>query len=107
MAYLRSAFHTCYYCAVITDHLEELQRKCIMHVRKPLSKALKDEIKAAEADKAAKDEEQEVDKEKEKDNPTKPADGRDWKRNGAFESSIVLSPCWLNLVQKTNDGWNG
>ncbi|ETW84534.1 hypothetical protein HETIRDRAFT_35037 [Heterobasidion irregulare TC 32-1] len=81
LAYLRSAFHTCYYCAVITDHLEELQRKCIMHVRKPLSKALKDEIKAAEADKAAKDEEQEVDKEKEKDNPTKPADGRDWKRN--------------------------
>lgn len=37
LAYLRAAFHTCYYCAVITDHVEELQRKCIKHERKPLS----------------------------------------------------------------------
>ncbi|KAI0269296.1 hypothetical protein BC834DRAFT_951531 [Gloeopeniophorella convolvens] len=43
---LRSAFHTCYYCAVTTDHQEELQRKCIKHLRKPLSKAVYDEYKA-------------------------------------------------------------
>ncbi|KAF7313404.1 hypothetical protein HMN09_00496300 [Mycena chlorophos] len=36
LAYLRNAFHTCYYCAVVTDHLEELQRKCIRHDRRPL-----------------------------------------------------------------------
>ncbi|KAH6915504.1 hypothetical protein BKA70DRAFT_1259143 [Coprinopsis sp. MPI-PUGE-AT-0042] len=34
LAYLRAAFHTCYYCSVTTDHVEELQRKCIKHVRK-------------------------------------------------------------------------
>lgn len=36
LAYLRAAYNTCYYCAVITDHLEELQRKCIKHERKSL-----------------------------------------------------------------------
>lgn len=39
LAYIRSAFHTCYYCASMCDHAEELQRKCIKHVRKPLPKA--------------------------------------------------------------------
>ncbi|EIN10253.1 hypothetical protein PUNSTDRAFT_84168 [Punctularia strigosozonata HHB-11173 SS5] len=43
LAYLRAAFHTCYYCAVVTDHVEELQRKCIKHERKPLSKSLREE----------------------------------------------------------------
>lgn len=89
LEYLRSAFNTCYYCAVITDHVEELQRKCVKHVRKPLSKSLLQEIKAAEAQKAEKDVkvEEEVDrdgeKEKGKDAPVKDrTEGRDWKRNG-------------------------
>lgn len=47
LAYLRAAFHTCYYCAIVTDHLEELQRKCIMHARKPMTKAMKEEITKA------------------------------------------------------------
>ncbi|OBZ77035.1 Pre-rRNA-processing protein ESF2 [Grifola frondosa] len=74
LAYLRAAFHTCYYCAIVTDHLEELQRK------------------SAEAQKAEKeqkfeedgDAEQAKDKEKEKDSPAKEksSESRDWKRNG-------------------------
>lgn len=90
LEYLRSAFNTCYYCAVITDHVEELQRKCVKHVRKPLSKSLLQEIKAAEAQKVDKDVkvegdgEKEAEKGKEKDAFTKDkAEGRDWKRNGA------------------------
>ena len=38
LAYLRAAFNTCYYCSVTTDHVEELQRKCIQHIRKPMPK---------------------------------------------------------------------
>lgn len=86
LAYLRTAFNTCYYCAVVTDHVEELQRKCVKHVRKPLSKSLLQEIKAAEAQKAEKDpkaEEGPVDeKEKEKEVASKEkSENRDWKRN--------------------------
>lgn len=91
LAYLRAAFHTCYYCAVVTDHLEELQRKCVKHVRKPMSKALLQEVKAAEAEKAEKEQraegegDEEKPKEKEKDASTKDkSENRDWKRNGAF-----------------------
>ncbi|KAL5508542.1 hypothetical protein ACEPAH_6161 [Sanghuangporus vaninii] len=36
LAYLRAAFHTCYYCVSTCDHVEELQRKCIKHIRRPL-----------------------------------------------------------------------
>ena len=83
IAYLRAAYHTCYYCAVITDHLEELQRKCLKHVRKPLSKSLLEEVKAAETEKAEK-EKREKEEEKETETAaTKPTEfGRDWKRNG-------------------------
>jgi len=97
LAYLRAAFHTCYYCAVVTDHLEELQRKCLKHQRKPLSKMLLEEIKAAEAekDKAEKErkvKEEDTDKEmepvdetdeksKSKEKDGKKIDARDWKRN--------------------------
>ncbi|KAF8632018.1 hypothetical protein AX17_004961 [Amanita inopinata Kibby_2008] len=94
LAYLRAAYHACYYCAVVTDHLEELQRKCIKHVRRPLSKSLLEETKTLEADKveAEKKEEPSEDKggaEKEKEKETKkdvqnkdrPAENRDWKRN--------------------------
>ncbi|KAH0586933.1 hypothetical protein H2248_005767 [Termitomyces sp. 'cryptogamus'] len=94
IAYLRAAFHTCYYCAVVTDHLEELQRKCLKHARKPLSKAMLEEIKV-EAEKAEKDKEKaekkademmegvdaEKEKEKEKDAKKDRQGDRDWKRN--------------------------
>ncbi|KAF8164885.1 hypothetical protein B0H34DRAFT_687006 [Crassisporium funariophilum] len=91
--YLRAAFHTCYYCAVVTDHLEELQRKCLKHARKPLSKMLLEELKAAEAEKAEKErklkEENDMvedgeNKEKVKESngkQVKHGDTRDWKRN--------------------------
>jgi hypothetical protein len=89
LAYLRTAFNTCYYCAVVTDHVEELQRKCVKHVRKPLSKSLLQEIKAAEAQKTEKEPEAEGENvdEKEKDRgrelPVKEkTENRDWKRNG-------------------------
>ena len=64
-----------------------MQRKCVKHVRKPLSKALLQEIKAAEAQKAEQDvkNEEEGDKEKEKDIPPKEkTENRDWKRNGTL-----------------------
>lgn len=41
LEYLRAAFNTCYYCSVTTDHVEELQRKCIKHVRKALPPSAK------------------------------------------------------------------
>lgn len=34
LAYLREAFHCCYYCVVVADHAEELIRKCIKHERR-------------------------------------------------------------------------
>lgn len=81
LAYLRAAFHTCYYCAVITDHLEELQRKCIMHVRKPLTKAMKEEIaRAAAVGDAGKD--KEVKDEDMKEEDTKQEDEKDGEQNG-------------------------
>ncbi|KAJ6543854.1 hypothetical protein B0H19DRAFT_1168666 [Mycena capillaripes] len=92
IAYLRGAFHTCYYCSIVTDHLEELQRKCLRHDRKPLSKMLLEELKAAEAaekaekEKKAKEDEGEEapaeDKEKEKETkgPGKDRGDRDWRR---------------------------
>lgn len=96
LAYLRTAFNTCYYCAVVTDHIEELQRKCVKHVRKPLSKSLLQEIKAAEAQKTepkAEDEnadEREREKEKEP-TPKDKSENRDWKRNGASWCDACLS----------------
>ncbi|KAF8211602.1 hypothetical protein K438DRAFT_1903521 [Mycena galopus ATCC 62051] len=97
LAYLRYAFHACYYCAIVTDHLEELQRKCLKHERKPLSKMLLEELKAAEAaEKAASEKEKKPkeedgdeaageEKEKEKEKETNKGSGRDrgdkdWRR---------------------------
>lgn len=97
LEYLRAAFNTCYYCAVVTDHVEELQRKCLKHERKPLSKALLEDIKAAEAEKAEKEKKDQAEdkdmvddtgddkvkiKEREKENGRAKHDPRDWKRNG-------------------------
>ena len=86
LAYLRAAFHTCYYCAVVSDHVEELERKCVKHVRKPMSKALVEEVKAAEAAQAQKVEEDKIkvdgeDKPKEIASKDR-SENRDWKRNG-------------------------
>ena len=96
LAYLRAAFNTCYYCAVVTDHVEELQRKCVKHMRKPLSKSLLQEIKAAEAVKTEREPSAEAengdDKEKEqgKQSPVKEkTENRDWKRNGTWVCSTV------------------
>ena len=96
LAYLRTAFNTCYYCAVVTDHVEELQRKCVRHVRKPLSKSLLQEIKAAEAQKAEKEPKaegenvDEKEKEKDKEQAVKDkAENRDWKRNGMFPVRVI------------------
>ncbi|EIW82450.1 hypothetical protein CONPUDRAFT_53735 [Coniophora puteana RWD-64-598 SS2] len=80
IAYLRAAFHTCYYCAVVTDHVEELQRKCLKHMRKPLSK-LHDEQKAVDPEKAEQ-EKREGDEDKEKLGFSSKADSRDWKKGG-------------------------
>ncbi|KAJ6516368.1 hypothetical protein C8R45DRAFT_1087446 [Mycena sanguinolenta] len=95
LAYLRAAFHTCYYCSIVTDHLEELQRKCLKHERKPLSKMQLEEIRAAEAaEKAASEKEKKPkdedggeeppteEKEKEKEKETNKGSGRDkdWRR---------------------------
>ncbi|KAG5639154.1 hypothetical protein H0H81_006413 [Sphagnurus paluster] len=89
LAYLRAAFNTCYYCAVVSDHLEELQRKCLKHERKPLSKLMLEEVRA-EAEKAERekggDEMEDVDgAEKEKKDAEKEKDSKggrgDFKRN--------------------------
>ncbi|KAH9850035.1 hypothetical protein C2E23DRAFT_837171 [Lenzites betulinus] len=84
LAYLRAAFNTCYYCAVVTDHVEELQRKCVKHMRKPMSKMLLQEVQA-EAQKAEKDpkieEGVEVPKEKDVSVKDRANENRDWKRN--------------------------
>ena len=62
--------------------MEELQRKCIKHVRKPLSKTMLQELQAAEAQKAEQAEDGATVKKEEgvKDK----TEGRDWKRNGMF-----------------------
>ena len=92
LAYLRAAFNTCYYCAIVTDHVEELVRKCVKHVRKPLSKALMQEIKASEGQKAENAMDADGENVEEKDKKDKEqasrekSDSRDWKRNGELHA---------------------
>ena len=101
LEYLRAAFNTCYYCAVVTDHVEELQRKCLKHERKPLSKSMIEEMKAAEAEreKKMKAEDKEMvdeagdDKAKVKDGRAAKNDTRDWKRNGLFFACFSETFC--------------
>lgn len=96
IAYLRAAFHTCYYCSIVTNHLEELQRRCVRHGRKPLTKSMLEDIKAAASpereDKAMKDMEDGGDVKDDKDESSKDekdkgnvekraSEKRDWKRN--------------------------
>ena len=98
LAALRNAFHTCYYCAVTTDHQEELQRKCIQHLRKPISKATYDEFKAKMAENSVKIKEEPAMQEdgdfkpkeehsledRGRDTSTKEDDSREWKKSGTF-----------------------
>jgi hypothetical protein len=105
LAALRNAFHTCYYCAVTTDHQEELQRKCIQHLRKPISKATYDEYKAKMAENSVKIKEEPPMQEdgdlkpKEEQSPddrvreasTKEDDSREWKKSGTFSPVSRLS----------------
>jgi hypothetical protein len=51
-------------------------------VRKPLSKSLLEEVKAAETEKAEKEKRVKEEEKETEITVTKPADGRDWKRNG-------------------------
>jgi len=106
LAALRHAFHTCFYCAVTTDHQEELQRKCIQHLRKPLSKATYDEFKAKMAESFTKVKEESStqddgyhDHQENEPSPddrgkdTKDEDSREWKRSGTF---ALYSDCRLS-----------
>ena len=88
------------------------------HVRKPLSKSLLQEVKAAEAQKPEKDQNRDAEDEKdgdtvkeepkEKEVPSKDAkaENRDWKRNGTCRSKpsevshalLVLDERWLEWL---------
>ncbi|KAI0313252.1 hypothetical protein OF83DRAFT_1165659 [Amylostereum chailletii] len=80
LAYLRAAFHTCYYCALVADHLEEFQRKCIHHTRTPLSKAALEEIRVAEAEKEQKAQTDDGEGKEKRGKDGTLREGRDWKR---------------------------
>ena len=96
IAYLRAAFHTCYYCAVITDHLEELQRKCIKHERKPFSCANTKPTENENAEKDKKADESEKDGvEQERDGKEK--DGKD--KRGTERNGDLLWIFLLSFVQ--------
>jgi hypothetical protein len=81
LAYLRAAFHTCYYCAIVSDHLEELQRKCLKHARKPVSKAMLEALETERASKINDDEKEEKERAAVKE---RSGDNREWKRHGVF-----------------------
>jgi len=80
----------------VTDHLEELQRKCVKHVRKPLSKAMLEDLKAAEKEKHEEMEDVEGGGEKEKEKEKKEStgkDSRDWRRNGMCTFMTAVDRC--------------
>jgi serrate RNA effector molecule len=85
LTYLRVTFNTCYYCAAVCDHVEELHRKCPKHVRKPLP----DKVVAPANDEAGeeKEEEESGGKEKPKEKEKDPKDRGDkrWERNGTCQ----------------------
>lgn len=93
IAYLRAAFHTCYYCAVVTDHLEELQRKCVKHVRKPWSN---DHKESRISDTLAAEDNADGDTQgKEDDGKERPlarekqSESKDARKNGAYGFTLV------------------
>lgn len=108
IAYLRSAFHTCYYCALVTDYVEELQRKCIKHVRRPLptpvtAEGKTAEVKAedgAEPDESAKD----VTEENEAEKRLREKELREKNKAGSFtillgEATLLTNSCRRPMVR--------
>ena len=81
LKYLRVAFNTCYYCAAVCDHVEELHRKCPQHNRKSTTDKV---IQSATDDAGEEKEEEGPSKEKFKDKEKDPKDKNDrrWERNG-------------------------
>ncbi|KAH8106075.1 hypothetical protein BXZ70DRAFT_1037538 [Cristinia sonorae] len=94
LAYLRAAFHTCYYCAVVTDHSEELQRKCVKHVRKPLSK--KHEVKALDVQPSDDVIDGEVKKEEDEKDKVVLKEKQEGRRNGV--SILKPDDRWLEWL---------
>jgi hypothetical protein len=103
LAYIRAAFHTCYYCSIVSDHLEELQRKCLTHARKPLSTVPPDEARAAETEKSI-----EGDKEKEPEKESlakeKPNESKDWRRNGV-SYDCIRNCVWFIAIPCLDERW--
>lgn len=91
----------------MTDHREELQRKCIKHVRRPMSKLLleeerekeekeaqaakEDTVKPKEEEDVKMDGDEEAVKGSEVETKAKPSmENRDWKRNGELSPMLWL-----------------
>ena len=83
LTYLRVAFNTCYYCAAVCDHVEELHRKCPKHIRKPTAeKVIMSTTDEAGEEKEEEDSAKEKPKEKEKEKDSRDKTDRRWERNG-------------------------
>ncbi|THU77369.1 hypothetical protein K435DRAFT_974000 [Dendrothele bispora CBS 962.96] len=90
--YLRASFHACYYCSVVTDHVEELQRKCVKHVRKPLLQSPSDEksVDNEKDKKLTEDDQEEKPTEKEVKKENKRPDRTDDRWLEWLDSKIAL-----------------
>ncbi|KAF8511174.1 hypothetical protein JB92DRAFT_2935833 [Gautieria morchelliformis] len=100
LTYLRVAFNTCYYCAAVCDHVEELHRKCPQHVRKPLP----DKVIPSTNDEAGEEKEEEdsaKEKPKEKEKDPKDKNDRRWERNDERWAEWVDSKIAL-LINRAN-----
>ncbi|KAF8583949.1 hypothetical protein K439DRAFT_1347268 [Ramaria rubella] len=100
LAYLRMAFNTCYYCAAVCDHAEELNRKCPRHVRKPLPEKAPS-VAPDEAGEEKDDEEKAKDKVKDKEKDPKDRTDRRWERNGTlccYSNQCVSDERWAEWV---------
>jgi TATA-binding protein-associated factor Taf7 len=96
--------------------MEELQRRCISHERKPLSKALKEEIREQEEKEKAKKEKEEEkegggaeeleEAKKEGEGETaeekKDKENREWKRNGGLMCDNLDNLC---LYMGADERW--
>ncbi|KAF8529256.1 hypothetical protein BU17DRAFT_80457 [Hysterangium stoloniferum] len=91
LAYLRAAFNTCYYCVVVCDHVEELNRKCPRHLRKPL---VEKPVVPTEDNTDVKEEEEKP-KEQSKEKEFRDKNDRRWEKSDErwtewIDSKIVL-----------------
>lgn len=73
-----------------------MQRKCIKHVRKPLSKQAPEEGKEPDLKNEEVDE-KEVEKEKEPSTKERFGDLKDWKRNGGTHPATFYSDIDINF----------